>query len=71
VFEDFGLAYLGPVDGHDITDIEGALHQADSLSCPVVVHCVTRKGNGYLPAEPVEALHAVARTVLDSIPETP
>jgi 1-deoxy-D-xylulose-5-phosphate synthase len=51
VFEDLGLAYLGPVDGHDITDVESALRKADGLRRPVVVHCITRKGNGYPPAE--------------------
>ncbi|MGB6165617.1 MAG: 1-deoxy-D-xylulose-5-phosphate synthase [Pseudonocardiaceae bacterium] len=61
VFEDFGLAYLGPVDGHDITDIEDALRQAAGLGRPVVVHCVTRKGNGYPPAErdETDCLHTV------------
>jgi 1-deoxy-D-xylulose-5-phosphate synthase len=61
MFEDFGLAYLGPVDGHDITDVEGALRRAATLRRPIVVHCVTRKGNGYLPAEQNETdcLHTV------------
>ena len=61
VFEDLGLAYLGPVDGHDITALEDALQRADRLRCPVVVHCVTRKGRGYPPAEQDETdcLHTV------------
>jgi 1-deoxy-D-xylulose-5-phosphate synthase len=61
MFEDLGLAYLGPVDGHDITDVESALRRAATLRRPIVVHCVTRKGNGYLPAEQDETdcLHTV------------
>jgi 1-deoxy-D-xylulose-5-phosphate synthase len=61
VFEDFGLAYLGPVDGHDIPALEQALRKAVRMKRPVVVHCLTRKGKGYLPAEQDEAdrLHAV------------
>ncbi len=61
LFENLGLVYLGPVDGHDIADVESALRRAGTLHCPVVVHCVTRKGNGYPPAEQDETdcLHTV------------
>lgn len=61
LFEDLGLAYIGPVDGHDIADVEHALRRAERLRRPVVVHCVTRKGKGYPPAEQDETdcLHAV------------
>jgi 1-deoxy-D-xylulose-5-phosphate synthase len=61
LFEDLGLVYLGPVDGHDITGVERALRRADRLRRPVVVHCVTRKGKGYPPAEQDETdcLHTV------------
>ena len=61
LFEDLGLAYLGPVDGHDITGVESALRRATTLRRPVVVHCVTRKGNGYPPAEQDETdcMHTV------------
>ena len=65
VFEDFGLAYLGPVDGHDIAALEGALRRADRLRCPVVVHCVTRKGRGYRPAERDEVDHLHTVGVID------
>jgi 1-deoxy-D-xylulose-5-phosphate synthase len=51
MFEDFGLKYLGPVDGHDIDALETALRLARQFDGPVVVHCVTRKGYGYGPAE--------------------
>ena len=61
LFDDLGLAYLGPVDGHDITGVESALRRAATLRRPVVVHCVTRKGNGYPPAEQDETdcMHTV------------
>ena len=61
LFEQLGLDYLGPIDGHDPRGLDQALHAARSLRHPVVVHCVTRKGKGYPPAEQDEAdcLHAV------------
>jgi 1-deoxy-D-xylulose-5-phosphate synthase len=61
IFEDLGLAYLGPVDGHDILALEHALRHAARMKRPVVLHCVTRKGKGYEAAEHDEAdrLHAV------------
>ncbi len=61
LFRDLGLAYLGPVDGHDIVALETALRRARDLRAPVLVHCVTRKGAGYAPAETDEAdrLHTV------------
>ena len=55
MFEDFGLKYVGPVDGHDLAAIETALRQARQFDGPVVVHCVTHKGYGYRPAENDEA----------------
>lgn len=51
LFEELGITYLGPVDGHDVLSIEGLLQRARSLRKPVVVHVVTRKGKGYSPAE--------------------
>ncbi|MEU7532452.1 1-deoxy-D-xylulose-5-phosphate synthase [Saccharothrix sp. NPDC042600] len=62
VFEALGLAYLGPVDGHDPVELEHAFVEAASYGRPVVVHCVTRKGKGYPPAEedPADCLHAVS-----------
>ncbi|WP_069466229.1 1-deoxy-D-xylulose-5-phosphate synthase, partial [Actinacidiphila rubida] len=56
-FADLGLAYLGPVDGHDLPAVEDALERAKGLGCPVVVHCVTRKGLGYRPAEDDDTDH--------------
>jgi 1-deoxy-D-xylulose-5-phosphate synthase len=55
MFEDFGLKYVGPVDGHDLAAIETALKQARQFDGPVVVHAVTHKGYGYRPAEDDEA----------------
>jgi 1-deoxy-D-xylulose-5-phosphate synthase len=64
VFESLGLRYLGPVDGHDIPALEQAMRAARELRAPVVVHCVTRKGRGYDPAEQDldEHLHAIPVT---------
>ncbi len=50
-FEQLGVNYLGPYDGHDIASLESAFAAAAELEGPVVVHCRTHKGNGYPPAE--------------------
>jgi 1-deoxy-D-xylulose-5-phosphate synthase len=50
IFEDLGLKYVGPIDGHDIDQLEQALHQAKQFSGPVIVHAITHKGLGYQPA---------------------
>jgi 1-deoxy-D-xylulose-5-phosphate synthase len=55
LFEDLGIKYLGPVDGHDLTAMESALARAKRYNGPVIVHAVTSKGNGYAPAEQDEA----------------
>ncbi len=51
MFADLGLKYVGPVDGHDIDAMTRAMHSARDYRGPVVVHVVTRKGQGYHPAE--------------------
>ena len=51
IFENMGLAYLGPVDGHDLPGLIAVLKIARDMKCPVVVHVVTKKGCGYAPAE--------------------
>jgi len=51
LFEDLGVTYLGPVDGHDIESVERVLRRARMLRHPVVVHVITQKGKGYGPAE--------------------
>nr|WP_280331106.1 1-deoxy-D-xylulose-5-phosphate synthase [Nocardia wallacei] len=65
LFEQFGLTYLGPVDGHDVGAVESALRQARGLRRTAVVHVVTEKGLGYPPAEldRTDRLHAIG--VLD------
>ncbi|WP_445256626.1 1-deoxy-D-xylulose-5-phosphate synthase [Nocardioides aurantiacus] len=55
LFEDLGLKYVGPVDGHDRAAMETALTQAKRFGGPVIVHAITRKGFGYDPAERNEA----------------
>jgi 1-deoxy-D-xylulose-5-phosphate synthase len=55
MFEDLGLKYVGPVDGHDVQAMESALRRAKWFNAPVIVHAVTRKGYGYRPAEEDEA----------------
>ncbi|SDQ49774.1 1-deoxy-D-xylulose-5-phosphate synthase [Quadrisphaera sp. DSM 44207] len=68
LFEDLGLKYVGPVDGHDVVALEHALARAKAFGGPVIVHALTRKGNGFTAAEAddVDRFHAVG--VID--PET-
>ena len=68
MFEDLGIKYIGPVDGHDIAALEKALIQAKKFSGPVIVHAITEKGRGHAPAinDEAEKFHAVG--VVD--PET-
>lgn len=63
MFEDLGIKYLGPVDGHDITEVEDILNRAKSLNEPVIVHVMTQKGRGYTPAEEdiADRFHAVGQ----------
>ncbi len=62
LFEDLGLKYLGPVDGHDEHAVEHALRRARDFGGPVLVHVITRKGFGYPPAEEndEDCLHQVS-----------
>ena len=61
LFEDLGLKYVGPIDGHDEQAMESALRRAKDFGGPVIVHAVTVKGYGYQPAVDDEAdcLHSV------------
>src|SRR5215204_6186831 len=63
MFSDLGLKYVGPIDGHDVTAVETALRQAKQFGGPVLVHCLTRKGNGFSAAEAHEEdrFHAVGK----------
>ncbi|WP_016908287.1 1-deoxy-D-xylulose-5-phosphate synthase [Streptomyces xiaopingdaonensis] len=55
MFEDLGLKYVGPIDGHDVAAVESALQRAKRFGGPVLVHCLTEKGKGYQPARLDEA----------------
>jgi 1-deoxy-D-xylulose-5-phosphate synthase len=61
MFEDLGLKYLGPIDGHDFLALEKALAQAKQFGEPVLVHVITEKGRGHQPAieDEAEKFHAV------------
>ena len=63
MFSDLGLKYVGPIDGHDVAEVERALLQAKQFGGPVLVHCLTRKGNGFSAAEAHEEdrFHAVGK----------
>ena len=50
-FEDLGITYIGPIDGHDIEQISQALETAAKMPKAVLIHVVTKKGKGYGPAE--------------------
>ncbi|WOH20437.1 1-deoxy-D-xylulose-5-phosphate synthase [Paenarthrobacter sp. GOM3] len=68
MFEDLGMKYIGPVDGHSLQAMEHALSTAKAYGGPVIVHAMTEKGHGYAPALANEAdqFHAVG--IID--PET-
>jgi 1-deoxy-D-xylulose-5-phosphate synthase len=61
MFEDLGLKYVGPIDGHDIEALEHALRRARAYGGPVLVHVITEKGRGYEPAlrDEADRFHAV------------
>lgn len=51
LFEELGLTYLGPINGHDIHDLESSIEQAKKVNGPVLLHVITKKGKGYHAAE--------------------
>jgi 1-deoxy-D-xylulose-5-phosphate synthase len=61
MFEDLGLKYMGPIDGHDFIALEKALAQAKQFGEPVLVHVITEKGRGHQPAlqDEAEKFHSV------------
>ncbi|GAA2492026.1 1-deoxy-D-xylulose-5-phosphate synthase [Terrabacter carboxydivorans] len=63
MFEDLGLKYLGPVDGHDEQALERALSKAKDFGGPVIVHVITQKGRGYQPAidDDADQFHSVGK----------
>ena len=76
LFEDLGLKYLGPVDGHDEAAVEHAMRRARDFGGPVLVHVITRKGFGYQLAEEnlEDCLHQVspaAKTVVGGAQPAP
>jgi len=71
MFEDLGLKYVGPVDGHDIDAVEHALRRARTYGGPVIVHVITHKGLGYPPAENDQTDHFHGIGVIDAETGTP
>ncbi|MBC9713668.1 1-deoxy-D-xylulose-5-phosphate synthase [Streptomyces sp. TRM66268-LWL] len=67
MFEDLGLKYVGPIDGHDIAAVESALSRAKRFHGPVLVHCLTEKGRGYEPALAHEEDHFHTVGVMDPL----
>ena len=67
LFDCFGFTYLGPIDGHNIEELENALQTARKNNSPALVHVVTKKGKGYRPAEdkPGE-FHGIGQFDIDS-----
>lgn len=63
MFEDLGIKYVGPINGHDMPQLEWALSHARDFGGPVLVHVLTQKGRGFTPAETDEAdrFHAVGK----------
>jgi len=63
MFDDLGLKYVGPVDGHDLHQVEAAMTHARDYGAPVIVHVLTEKGRGYTPAEEdvADRFHAVGK----------
>lgn len=50
-FEELGLRYYGPVNGHDIEELIRVFENSKQFDCPVLIHCLTEKGKGYMPAQ--------------------
>ncbi len=60
LFEELGLKYVGPIDGHDIGQVQAAVERAKANDGPVIIHAVTRKGQGYPHAEEQpDAFHGI------------
>ncbi len=51
IFEELGITYLGPINGHSIKDMISVIEQARQIKGPVLIHAITQKGKGYIPAE--------------------
>ncbi len=67
LFENMGLEYIGPVDGHDLKDLITVIKYSRTIGKPVIVHVKTQKGKGYVPAEENPALfHGVSKFDMDT-----
>lgn len=67
LFEELGLTYVGPIDGHDVRRVASAVARARQVEGPVIVHAVTRKGAGYAHAEDEpEAFHGISPFAVDT-----
>lgn len=71
MFSDLGIKYIGPVDGHDLKQVENALRYAKDYGGPVIVHTMTQKGKGFTPAENDEADQMHATGVIDPVTGAP
>ena len=73
LFENMGITYLGPIDGHNIDEMIKTFHEARRLNTAVLVHVMTKKGKGYLPAERHPArFHGAEPFIIDSgLPSNP
>lgn len=71
-FETLGIRYAGPIDGHNVIEVEQALAHAAEWDGPILVHVVTQKGRGYAPAEEdeVQRLHDVKVQIAATAPDT-
>jgi 1-deoxy-D-xylulose-5-phosphate synthase len=71
-FETLGIRYAGPIDGHNVIEVEQALAHAAEWDGPIIVHVVTQKGRGYAPAEEddVQRLHDVKVQIVSTAPDT-
>lgn len=67
LFDCFGFTYLGPIDGHNVEELENALTVAKKVGSPVMLHVVTKKGKGYQPAEESpDNFHGIGKFDIDS-----
>lgn len=67
LFDCFGFTYLGPIDGHNVEELENAFSVAKKVNSPVIVHVVTKKGKGYQPAEESpDEFHGIGQFDIDS-----
>lgn len=66
-FEELGIKYLGPIDGHDLREVETVLKKAKNFDVPVLIHAVTQKGKGYTFAEEnPEKFHGIAPFLIET-----